>query len=60
LDQNLLARRLALGQFNGAGNGTSVEPAVAVHPKSFPSILLQLGGTLYGFEQREEAYRILG
>ena len=52
---DLLAGRLALGQLHGTGYGTSVEPAIAVDAKGFTGILLELGGTVDGFEQRKKA-----
>jgi hypothetical protein len=54
---DVLAGWLALGQLHGAGYGTSVEPAIAVDAKGFPRILLELGGTVNGFEQRKKACR---
>ncbi len=53
--QHSLAGRFALGQLDGTGYGTSVEPAVAVDAEGFAGILFEFGRTMDGFEQREEA-----
>jgi hypothetical protein len=53
--RNLLAGWLALGQLNSTGDGTSMEPAIAVHAEGLAGILLELGGAVDGLEQREEA-----
>ena len=65
---DLLAGWLALGQFKGTGYGATMEPAIAVDAEGFPGILLEFGGAVDGFEQREkacpvnerEAHRYLG
>ena len=49
---DLLARWLALGQLHGTGYGASMEPAIGVDAEGLTGILLELGGTMDGFEQR--------
>jgi hypothetical protein len=55
---DLLAGWLALGQFKGTGYGAAMEPAIAVDAEGFPGILLEFGGAVDGFEQREKACQV--
>lgn len=56
---DLLAGWLALGQFNGTGYGAAMEPAIAVDAKGLAGILLEFGGAVDGFEQREKACKVI-
>jgi hypothetical protein len=49
-----------LSQLHGTSYGATVEPAIGVDAKGFAGILLEFGGTMYGFEQRKKAYREVG
>lgn len=53
----LLSGRFTLCQLNCTSHGAPMKPAICINTKDLTGELLQLGGLLDGFQQREEAYR---
>jgi len=48
----LLCGRLALSQFNGAGDSASVKPAIGIDSERLTGESLEIAWLMYGLEQR--------